>query len=79
MTAEGHQRSCGEYQTAVDDVMEIFNTQKRLYAESKERDARIDELRNTVLRDGEIYFHVGDGNFIPIQERFNQLKAESEG
>lgn len=33
VTAEGHQRSCSEYQTAVDDIMEIFNTQKRLYAE----------------------------------------------
>ena len=31
VTADGHQRSCSEYQTAVDDIMGIFNTQKRLY------------------------------------------------
>lgn len=73
------QNSCVDFtEKNFDQLIELINTQKRLYAESIEREARIDELRNTVLRDGEIYFHVRDGKLIPIQERFNQLKAESE-
>lgn len=71
-------RSSESARNAENALIKLINTQKRLYAESVDREARIDELRNTVLRDGEIYFHMGEGNFMPVQERFNQLRAESE-
>ena len=51
------------------------NNQDRLLSD-EELEARIDELRNTVLRDDEIYCRGGDGKFIPIQERFSQLRDE---
>ena len=37
--AEGHQQSCGEYQTAVDDVMQLITADRKRVA----LEARIDE------------------------------------
>ena len=39
--AEGHQQSCGEYQTAVDDVMQLITADRKRVA----LEARIDEIR----------------------------------
>ena len=39
---EGHQQSCGEYQTAVDDIMQLITADRKRVA----LEARLDELEN---------------------------------
>ena len=40
VTTQGHHQSCGEYQTAVDDIMRLILTDRKKH----ELQARIDEL-----------------------------------
>ena len=44
--AEGHQQSCGEYQTAVDDIMQLITADRKRVA----LEARIDELNGLPIR-----------------------------
>lgn len=70
--AEGHQQSCGEYQTAVDDVMQLITADRKRV----ELGARLDELE--ALHKSEIANQSIKKMQIRIGGRIAELKAQQE-
>jgi hypothetical protein len=66
--AEGHQQSCGEYQTAVDDVMQLITADsKRVALEA--RVAELEKFVNTTNRSLSVK---------KLRDRLSELKAQQE-
>ena len=73
--AEGHQQSCGEYQTAVDDVMQLIIADRKRVALA----ARIDELKKIEIGGDNIWtVNSGTDTAMLIEERIAELKAQQE-
>ena len=71
--AEGHQQSCGEYQTAVDDVMQLITADRKRVA----LEARIDELKKIEIGGDNIWtVDSGTDTAMLIEERIAELKRE---
>lgn len=81
--AEGHQQSCGEYQTAVDEIMQLITADRKRVA----LEARIDEINylddnfQADSQDWEREHHGYSTAMIPMEDyirRRTELKAQQE-
>lgn len=76
--AEGHQQSCGEYQTAVDDVMQLITADRKRVA----LEARLEALDHVIdLQDKQFsrWTQMDIANFFNgVGKYYRELKAQQE-